>query len=288
MRNGTTASSTVNAASTSLCQTHIWAFMVQVQQHPSHTKSIFDPEERGKQTGGSHPKTQLVRTHSSYKLLGTAARRHWDKGGIFRSVNTKILQKVKIWIKLAPAIKCVHKINIRSLVDFCCRCCKAISLSSPPLCTGQRNHHFQGSLWLEFTFLWNGNGWPKAAHCLYQTSARNLHDVARLLNPGLPGNVGRAGGNLKQKIYTEFGKWELFLTNLALTAGRATLQTPSKHLRTTTGSKHFRPSSCPCAKNLLYHHYNLLFILAFSQGSEAVTRDSPVLCQGALYKIKFA
>lgn len=191
MRNGTTASSTVNAASTSLCQTHIWAFMVQVQQHPSHTKSIFDPEERGKQTGGSHPKTQLVRTHSPYKLLGTAARRHWDKGGIFRSVNNKILQKVKIWIKLAPAIKCVHKINIRSLVDFCCRYCKAISLSSPPLCTGQRNHHFQGSLWLEFTFLWNGNGWPKAAHCLYQTSARNLHDVARLLNPGLPGNVGR-------------------------------------------------------------------------------------------------
>lgn len=34
---------------------------------------------------------------------------------------------------------------------------------------------------------------------------------------------------MKQKVYMELGKWELFLTNLILTAGRATLQTPSKY-----------------------------------------------------------
>lgn len=55
----------------------------------------------------------------------------------------------------------------------------------------------------------------------------------RLLNQDLPRNLGRAGGNMMQKVYKQLGKWELLLTNLVLTADGATLQTPSKYLTAT-------------------------------------------------------
>ena len=78
-----------------------------------------------------------------------------------------------------------------------------------------------------------GTAQQKAARCLYQSCPVNQDNLTRLVNLGPPRNLGRAGGNTKQKVYTELGKWELFLTNLILTAGRATLQTPSKHLTST-------------------------------------------------------
>lgn len=171
--------------------------------------------------------------------------------------------------------------------DLCCCCCKAISLSSLPLWVGQCNHPLQGSPWLEFTFLWNGNDWPKVAHHLYQTSAGNPEHVTGLLNPGPPENVGRVGGSLKKKSTQSLGNgnssWQIsFLLQ------QEPLLKPQENIHISLGKKLQTKFLSPCPKNLPLHHYNLLFTLAFSKGNEAVTRDSPVLCQGALHRIKFA
>lgn len=105
-------------------------------------------------------------------------------------------------------------------MDFCCHCWKAAASSSSPLWPTPPSITLSATVLLGWSLLSVGMGMAgqEAARCLYQSCTGNQENVTRPLNLGQPRNLGGAGGNMKQKVYTELGKRELFLGNLILTA----------------------------------------------------------------------